>query len=104
MGFSFWHLLIIIAITVFLFRPQWIQRMGYSLGIALKAFKKGYSEPFSSTHHSSKEIDVTPPKYPSTNTHTSQKASQFPEITLDIHAHESNPRHEEAENIKKNKR
>lgn len=44
MGPSFWQILIIVVIVLFIFGPKRIPGLGKSLGEAIKGFRKGISE------------------------------------------------------------
>lgn len=50
MGFSFWHLIIVLVIVLLLFGPNRIPTLGKSVGEAIRGFKKGLE---------GDEIDVT---------------------------------------------
>jgi sec-independent protein translocase protein TatA len=50
-GFSFFHLVIILAIVLVIFGPSRLGELGKSMGQAIRGFKKGVSE--------DPEIDVT---------------------------------------------
>ena len=44
MGPSFWQILILVVIVLFIFGPKRIPGLGKSLGEAIKGFRKGISE------------------------------------------------------------
>ena len=44
MGPSFWQILIIVVVVLFIFGPKRIPGLGKSLGEAIKGFRKGISE------------------------------------------------------------
>ncbi len=50
MGFSFWHLIIVLVIVLLLFGPNRLPTLGKSMGEAIRGFKKGLE---------GDEIDVT---------------------------------------------
>lgn len=50
MGFSFWHLIIVLVIVLLLFGPNRLPTLGKSVGEAIRGFKKGLD---------GDEIDVT---------------------------------------------
>jgi sec-independent protein translocase protein TatA len=50
MGFSFWHLVIVLVIVLLLFGPNRLPTLGKSIGEAIRGFKKGLND---------EEIDVT---------------------------------------------
>lgn len=50
MGFSVWHLIILVLVVLLFFGPQRLPGLGKSLGEAIRGFKKGLD---------SNEIDVT---------------------------------------------
>lgn len=50
MGFSFWHLIIVLVIVLLLFGPNRLPTLGKSVGEAIRGFKKGLE---------GDEIDVT---------------------------------------------
>lgn len=51
MGFSLWHLVILLVIVLLVFGPSRLGDLGKSMGEAIRGFKKGLNE--------DKEIDVT---------------------------------------------
>ena len=44
MGPSFWQILILVVVVLFIFGPKRIPGLGKSLGEAIKGFRKGISE------------------------------------------------------------
>ena len=44
MGPSFWQILIVVVIVLFIFGPKRIPGLGKSLGEAIRGFRKGISE------------------------------------------------------------
>ena len=51
MGFSMWHMIILLVIVLLIFGPSRLGDLGKSMGQAIRGFKKGLSE--------EPEIDVT---------------------------------------------
>ena len=51
MGFSLWHMVILLVIVLLLFGPSRLGDLGKSMGEAIRGFKKGLNE--------DPEIDVT---------------------------------------------
>lgn len=67
MGFSFWHLIIVLVIVLLLFGPNRLPTLGKSVGEAIRGFKKGLE---------GDEIDVTARREQIKNNDTSDSTTE----------------------------
>ena len=67
MGPSFWQILIVVVIVLFIFGPKRIPGLGKSLGEAIRGFRKGISGDKDDEPSSSDKKDLDPPPPPSSD-------------------------------------